>query len=55
MLMYLKNWIEGTYDIPNRNPYFFVTTEPNQVGFFAEMQIIRTSVRILQAYIFRLI
>ena len=48
MLMYLKNWIEGTYDIPKRSPYFFVTTEPNQVGFFAEMQMIRTSVRILR-------
>ena len=30
-----KTWIEGTYmyDIPNKNPNFFVTTEPNRIGF----------------------
>ena len=27
-----KTWMEGI-DIPNKNPYFFVTTEPNQMGF----------------------
>ena len=21
-----KTWMEGTYDIPNKNPHFFVTT-----------------------------
>ena len=26
--------MEGTnYDIPNKNPNFFVTTEPNRMGF----------------------
>ena len=35
-----KTWMEGTYDIPNKNPHFFVTTEPNQMGFFAKRQII---------------
>ena len=25
--------MEGTYDIPNKNSHFFVTTEPNQMGF----------------------
>ena len=35
-----KTWMVGTYDIPNKNPLFFVTTEPNWMGFFAEMQII---------------
>ena len=25
--------MEGTYDIPNKNPHFFVTTEPNRMGF----------------------
>ena len=32
--------MEGTYDIPNKNPHFFVTTEPNRMGFFAEVQIV---------------
>ena len=26
-----KTWMEGTYDKPNKNPYFFVTTEPNRI------------------------
>ena len=26
-------WMEWTYDIPNKNHYFFVTTEPNWMGF----------------------
>ena len=25
--------MEGSYDRPNKNPYFFVTTEPNRMGF----------------------
>ena len=25
--------MEGTYDLPNKNPYFFVTTKPNRMGF----------------------
>ena len=34
MQMYIyKTSMEGTYDIPNKNPHFFVTTEPNQMGF----------------------
>ena len=28
-----KTWMEGTFHIPYKNPYFFVTTEPNQMGF----------------------
>ena len=29
MQMYIyKTWMEGTYDIPNKNKNFFVTTEP---------------------------
>ena len=30
-----KTWMEGTYDIhvPNKNPHFFVTSEPNRMGF----------------------
>ena len=28
-----RTWMEGTYDIPNKNPHFFVTTEPNRMGF----------------------
>ena len=31
ILMY-KTWMEGTYD-KQQNPYFFVTTEPNRMGF----------------------
>ena len=40
--------MEGTYDMPYKNPYFFVTTEPNRMGFFAEMQIISYSIIILK-------
>ena len=32
----LRSWMEGTYDIPNKNPNFFVTTELKH----AKMQII---------------
>ena len=39
--------MEGTYDIPNKNPCFFVTTEPNRM-FFAKMQIISYIFIILQ-------
>ena len=28
--------MEGTYDIPYKNYYFFETTEPNQMGFFGQ-------------------
>ena len=35
-----KTWMKGAYDIPNKNPYFFMTTEPNWMGVFVEMQII---------------
>ena len=28
-----KTWMEWTYDIPYKNPYFFVTTEPNRMFF----------------------
>ena len=42
-----KTWMESTYGKPNINPYFFVTTEPNRMGFFAEMQIISDSFIIL--------
>ena len=34
-IMY-KTWMEGTHDKHNKNPYFFVTTEPNRMGFSAE-------------------
>ena len=29
----VKPWMEGTHDIPYKNPYFFTTTEPNQLRF----------------------
>ena len=32
-----KTWMEGTCDIPYKNTYFFVTTEPNQMEVFAKM------------------
>ena len=35
----VKAWMEGTYDIPYKNHYFFVTTEPNQMEFSVIMQI----------------
>ena len=27
-------WMEGTYDMPYKNPYFFVTSEPNRMRFW---------------------
>ena len=27
-----KTWKKGTYDLLYKNPYFFVTTWPNQMG-----------------------
>ena len=42
--------MEGTYDMPYKNPYFFVTTEPNWMGVFAEKQIISHNFIILKAY-----
>ena len=30
MYMFYKISMEGTYDIPNKNPHFF---QPNRVGF----------------------
>ena len=32
-LLSVKIWMEGTYDMPSKNAYFFATTEPNQMGF----------------------
>ena len=32
MYIYIQSWMEGTYDIPNKNPHLFVTTEPNRMG-----------------------
>ena len=29
----VKTGMEGTYDMPYKTPYFFVITEPNQMGF----------------------
>ena len=41
--------MESTDDKHNKNPYFFVTTEPNRMrGVFAEMQIISYSFIILK-------
>ena len=37
-LLSVKIWMEGSYDMPYKNPYCFVTAEPN--GVFAERQII---------------
>ena len=28
----VKTWMEGTRDVPYKNPYFFVTTGPNRMG-----------------------
>ena len=36
----MQNLDEGTYEIPNKNPHFFVITEPKSDGVFTEMQII---------------
>ena len=32
-LFSVKTWMEGTHDMPYKNPYFFVTTGPNRMGF----------------------
>ena len=44
MLYVYKTWMEGTYDIPNKNPNFFVTRNTNQIrmGSFegAEMTLV---------------
>ena len=32
-LLSVNIWKEGTYDMPYKNPYFFVTPEPNRMGF----------------------
>ena len=35
MQMFIQNLdMEGTYDTPNKNQNFFVTTEPNRMVFF---------------------
>ena len=34
-IMY-KTWMEDIHDKHNKNPYFFVTTEPNRMGFSAK-------------------
>ena len=47
----VKIWMEGTYDMPYKNN-FFVTTRPNRIGDFAEMQIISYNFIILK-HIFR--
>ena len=40
--------MEGTYDMPYKNPYFFVTTKPKSDAVFAEMQIISPNFIILK-------
>ena len=30
-LLSVKTWMEGTFDIPYKNPQFFVITEPNHI------------------------
>ena len=35
-IMY-KTWMEGTHDKHNKNPYFFMTTEPNQIKILNHM------------------
>ena len=32
-ILSVKIWMEGTCDMPYKNPYFIVTTEPNWMGF----------------------
>ena len=32
-LLSVKTWMEGTYGMPCKNPYFFATTEPNRMEF----------------------
>ena len=41
-LLSVKIWMEGAYDRPYKNPYFFVTTDywTKSDGVFAEMHII---------------
>ena len=36
----VKTWMEGTHYMPYKNPYFFVTTGPNRMCFFAKLQMI---------------
>ena len=33
-----KTWMEETCDIPYKNPYFFVTTEPNKMSFRRDVE-----------------
>ena len=33
-LLAVKTWMEGTNDIPYKNSYSFVTTEPNRMGSY---------------------
>ena len=48
-LLSVKTWMEGTRDMPYKNPYFFMTNGPNRMpGFFVEMQIISYSFIILK-------
>ena len=47
-LLSVKIWMEGTYDMPYKNPYFFVTTKPKSDAVFAEMQIISSNFIILK-------
>ena len=35
-LLAVKTWMEGTNDIPYKNSYFFMTTEPNWMGLSAK-------------------
>ena len=42
----VKTWMEGTNDIPYKNSYFCVTTEPKSDGVFDKMQIISYIVKI---------
>ena len=49
MQMYIyKTWMEGTYDIPNKNPHFFLNNWTKSDGVFAKMQIISYSFIILK-------
>ena len=43
--------MEGTDDIPYKNSYFFVTTEPNWKGIFGKMQIINYIFKNPKAYL----
>ena len=42
--------MEGTYDLPNKYPYFFVTTDLNRMGFSPQCRSLGIVLYFLKAY-----